>query len=135
MAAPRILIVDNEPGVCFALQRLLESVGGMRTVVALTADDAEEEIARGAVDALVLDFHLLGMRGDAFFHRACEMQPLLAHRTVFITGDPSPAANDAIALTECPALLKPFLGSQLIAMLHAATRAAVATDTPDARIA
>jgi DNA-binding NtrC family response regulator len=121
MAAPRVLIVDNEPGVCFALQRLLEVVGGMRTVVALTADDAEEELARGAVDALVLDFHLVGMRGDAFFYRACEMQPSIAERTVFITGDPSSAANTAIASTGCHGLLKPFVASSLLGTLRALT--------------
>jgi len=132
MVAPRILIVDNEPTVCFALQRLLEVVAEMRPVVALSVADAEAEIARGAVDAMVLDLHLPDMRGDAFFHRACELQPSLAGRTVFITGDPSPAANDAIARTGCPHLVKPFLASMLIAQLREVTALA---EMRDVRIA
>lgn len=121
MVPPRILIIDDEPGVGFALRRLLESTGELRPVVAESADAAEAEIARGAVDALILDFHLRGMRGDAFFHRACELQPSVAARTVFITGDPSPAAADAILATGCPVLLKPFLASSLLAVLRQLT--------------
>ncbi|MDQ8154302.1 MAG: response regulator [Gemmatimonadota bacterium] len=116
-----MLIVDDDPGVCFALRRLLESVGEMRAVVAESADAGEAELARGAVDALVLDFHLRGMRGDAFFHRACEMQPSLAERTLFISGDMSADANDAMAATGCPMLMKPFLASALIARLRELT--------------
>lgn len=114
----RVLIVDNDPGVCFALRRLLESVGAMRAVAVENADAAEDELARGAVDAMVLDFHVHGMRGDAFFHRACQLQPSLARRTIFITGDESPSANHAIAATGCPILLKPFLASALIGLLR-----------------
>lgn len=122
MAVPRVLIVDDEPGVCFALQRLLESVGAMRAVVAHSADEAEAEIARGAVDAMVLDLHLPGMRGDAFFHRACEMQPSIAERTLFITGDPSSAARHALSGTGCQLMLKPFLASSFLGQLRHLTR-------------
>lgn len=118
MLPPRVLIVDNEPMVGLALKRLLESRGVLLAVTALSADEAEFEIARGRVDAMILDYHLTGMRGDAFFHRACEMQPSLADRTMFITGDPSPRANDAITATGRPMLLKPFLVSSLIDAMH-----------------
>jgi DNA-binding NtrC family response regulator len=121
MVRPRVLIVDDDPGVCFALRRLLESVGEMRAVIAESADAAESELARGAVDALVLDFHLRGMRGDAFFHRACEMQPSLVDRTLFISGDMSAVANDAMTETGCPMLIKPFLASALLEQLRALT--------------
>ena len=118
MRSPRILIVDNEPAVGFALKRLLEARGSMRAAAVLSADEAEVEIARGGVDALILDYHLVDMRGDAFYHRACEMQPSLGERTLFITGDPSPRANDAITSTGRPMLVKPFLVSELIEALH-----------------
>jgi DNA-binding response OmpR family regulator len=104
--------------VGFALKRLLEARGAVQAFTAVSADDAEAEIARGGVQAMILDFHLDGMRGDAFFYRACEMQPSIADRTLFITGDPSPQANDAITSTGRPMLVKPFLVSELIDALH-----------------
>lgn len=117
MLPPRVLIVDNEPMVGIALKRLLEARGAMCAVTALSADEAEAEIARGGVDAMILDYHLTGMRGDAFFHRARELQPSLAERTLFITGDPSPRANAAITATGRPMLIKPFLVSELVETL------------------
>jgi CheY-like chemotaxis protein len=119
MVPPRILIVDNEPTVGYALKRLLEARGAMQAVTVLCSDDAEAELSRGAVDALILDYHLTGMRGDAFYYRACELQPSLAQRTVFITGDPSPQANDAITSTGRPLLVKPFLVSELLLEMQA----------------
>jgi len=137
MVPPRVLIVDDDPGVLFALRRLLESAGAMRTMVAPSAEAAEVELAHGAVDAMVLDFRLCGMRGDAFYHRACTLQPSLAERTVFITGDVAPAANAAIAATGCPFLLKPFLTSALLAMVRDLAARATPRNAParDARSA
>jgi DNA-binding response OmpR family regulator len=124
MVPPRVLIVDNEPGVGFALKRLLESRAGMQVSIARSADEAEAEIAFGAIDAMILDYHLLGMRGDAFYHRACTLQPSIARRTIFITGDPSPAAEHAISQTGRPMLVKPFLASALIDELRIVTETA-----------
>ena len=121
MPLPRIPIVDDEPGVTYSLKRLIEAVGGMDAVTAECTDDAEAELARGAVDGLVLDLHLHGMRGNAFYYRACALQPSLAERTIFITGDLSPEANDAITSTGRPLLMKPFLASSLLQLLRDAT--------------
>lgn len=121
MPLPRILIVDDEPGVAYALKRLIEVVGGMDAVTAECTDDAEAALASGPVDALVLDLHLRGMRGNAFYYRACAVQPSLAERTIFITGDPSPEANDAITCTGRPLLMKPFLASSLLQLLRNVT--------------
>jgi hypothetical protein len=49
------------------------------------------------------------------------LQPSIAQCTVFITGDPSPRTDDAIASTGCAALLKPFLASRLIGLLRDVT--------------
>ena len=129
--APRILIVDNEPAIGLALTRLLEVRAAMHAVVAHSADEAEAEIARGSVDAMLLDYHLPGMRGDAFYYRACELQPSIARRTVFITGDLSARANDAITSTGCSVLLKPFAISVLIAELHRVIGATESPSWPD----
>lgn len=132
MLPPRVLIVDNEPMVGLALKRLLEARGAMTAVTALSADEAEAEIARGGVDAMILDYHLTGMRGDAFYHRARELQPSLASLTLFITGDPSPHANDAISATGRPMLIKPFLVSELV---EALTRMCATAESREARTA
>lgn len=127
MVPPRILIVDNDHSVCFALKRLLEAHGAAQVVTALSADDAEAELARGAVDALVLDYHLTGMRGDAFFHRACALQPSVARCTLFVTGDSAPEAQHALSRTGRPILLKPFLVSELVEQLQLLVNAPAAT--------
>lgn len=119
MTRTRILVVDDDAGVRFALSRLLAASGDWEVAVAADADEAEALIARGAAEVMVLDLHLHGMRGDAFFHRACEMQPSLAHRTLMITGDVSPMANDAMCTTGCRYLMKPFLASKLLAAVGA----------------
>src|SRR5262245_2042847 len=58
----RILIVDDEPAVCWALQRALTEEGHAVTVAA-SAEEGLEHAERQPPDAVILDVRLPGMDG------------------------------------------------------------------------
>ncbi len=59
---PRLLVVDDEPSICWALSRLGQSLGH-EVVTASSAEQALELAARQPPDAVVLDVRLPGMDG------------------------------------------------------------------------
>jgi two-component system nitrogen regulation response regulator GlnG len=58
----RVLVVDDEPSICWGLRRLCESAGHEVTTVA-SAEHALMAIEEAAPDAIVLDVRLPGMSG------------------------------------------------------------------------
>ena len=58
----RLLVVDDEPSICWALSRLGQSLGH-EVVTASSAEQALELVARQPPDAVVLDVRLPGMDG------------------------------------------------------------------------
>ena len=58
----RLLVVDDEPSICWALGRLGQSLGH-EVVTASSAEQALELAARQPPDAVVLDVRLPGMDG------------------------------------------------------------------------
>lgn len=59
---PRLLVVDDEPSICWALSRLGQSLGH-EVVTASSAEQALELAVRQPPDAVVLDVRLPGMDG------------------------------------------------------------------------
>jgi CheY-like chemotaxis protein len=55
-----------------------------------------------------MDFHMPDIRGDALYARAIAIQPHLARRTVFLTGDVSDFVRDALTSTGSAVVSKPF---------------------------
>jgi CheY-like chemotaxis protein len=110
--APRVLLVDDDAAVAGALAALLSRAGYAVTIggSARVAETLLEE----RYDALLVDLRMPGMRGDAFYYVARAKQPWLASRTLFMTGDISPLAEDIVAQTGCPLLLKPFRAEALM---------------------
>jgi DNA-binding NtrC family response regulator len=102
-----VLVVDDEEVVCRALDLLLHRAG-YDVITARTGSAAKEILAIRAVDCLVIDYRIPDVRGDVVFAYAAAHQPHLARATVFITGDITDRARDAIDDTGCPMLLKPF---------------------------
>ena len=60
----RILIVDDEPSICWALREFLTD-GGHEVSVAASAEEGLEKAGSGGLDAVVLDIRLPGMDGLA----------------------------------------------------------------------
>ncbi len=111
---PRVLIVDDEPGIRIALKRwferqqwvvLVASDGQSAMDLLLTsADDTDARL-----DAVVCDLHLPVMSGEAIVRALLDERPVLARRVLLTTGD---AINDAepesILAVHPHVLQKPF---------------------------
>lgn len=110
---PRVLIIDDEAGIRFALRRwfdrqqwtVLEADNGH---VALTRlDDAER--AGETIDLVICDLHLPGLTGEQLIAQMRETRPALVNRVVLSTGDAVDDAPPGSVLAEHPHVLqKPF---------------------------
>lgn len=103
---PRVLLVDDDVAVAKALATALRRAG-YDVTVAFSAAEAEVLILE-RFDAMVLDLRMPETRGDAFYYLACNKQPWLAGRALFVTGDITEQAERLIEPTGCHMLLKPF---------------------------
>ena len=103
----RVLIVDDEPSICKALQIALRRAG-FDTRVAESGDAALDKLRSEHFDAMIVDLRMPDLRGDVLFELASAIQPQLRHRTVFITGDITDRAERLIGACGCPMLRKPF---------------------------
>jgi DNA-binding NtrC family response regulator len=72
--APRILIVDDEPGVTVTLKAILEQEG-YEVMAALTAAEAQQLIARVPFDAALLDVRIDAADGLDLLAELQECQP------------------------------------------------------------
>ena len=104
---PTVLIVDDQPGVARPIAELLRR-RGLDTVVADSGAAAIVELHHRWFDGLLMDFHMPDVRGDVLYARAITIQPHLARRTVFLTGDVSDPVRDALTSTGSAVVSKPF---------------------------
>jgi CheY-like chemotaxis protein len=95
---PSVLIVDDEQGVARGIAQLLRR-RGIDAVIAETGEAAIDKLYERWFDGLLMDFHMPDIRGDALYARAIAIQPHLARRTVFLTGDVSDLVHDALTST------------------------------------
>jgi DNA-binding NtrC family response regulator len=119
VAGALILVVDDEEAIGRALQILLTRAGYVVDVVRSGAA-ATAVLTDHRVDALVLDYRIPDVRGDVLYLKAIALQPHLAGRAVFMTGDITHRVHDALDEFGCPRLEKPF---EVPAMLDAVRRA------------
>lgn len=105
---PRVLVVDDEPGLRRTLDRALRAMG----YDVITAGDAQLAygiLHEAEVDLVLLDLHLPQMSGDTFFVALMHRWPRLADRIVLMTGDTyAEKGHWPEELRRCPMLLKPF---------------------------
>ena len=77
----KLLIVDDEPSICWGLSRLAERMGH-EPQAASAAEQALELAARQAPDAVVLDVRLPGMDGLTALER---LRPLCGAAPIIVT--------------------------------------------------
>jgi len=115
---PRILIVDDEPGICWAVAELARSMG-FEAVTAGDADTGMRLLAERPADVVVLDIQLPGLNGLAALPRirAEHPQTLVVVITAFGTME---TAVTAVQRGAFEYLLKPVDAETLRTVLAAA---------------
>ncbi len=117
MSPLHVLIVDDEPSICSALTRLLER-SGMIARAARSSEEAYAAIRVAPIDVLVVDYRLGGQRGDELFRRLVSIDPSLAGRVIYMTGDIGEIALTMIERTGAPLLIKPFEIGTLVDLIR-----------------
>ena len=117
---PRVLIVDDEPSICKALEIALGRAG-FEAIATRCGEAAITKLSTEHFDALLVDLRIPDMRGDVLFQIAIAHQPHLRNQTLFITGDITDHAQELIEACGCPFLLKPFNLADIFDTLHAMT--------------
>ncbi len=112
----RVLIVDDEPSLRRVMVLLLAErfavVGVASAAAALAALQCEEPF-----DAIVTDVHMPGMSGLAFHTALTRIDPSLARRVCFLTGNLDAHVLDYSVRSGCCVLTKPFRHEDLVATL------------------
>jgi response regulator RpfG family c-di-GMP phosphodiesterase len=115
----RILVVDDEPGICEMLQISLDSAG-YETVVAPNAAEAQKIIEGGLHNLVLSDIRLPGMSGTELLKWVKEKHPKV--RIVLMTGFSEIADTlDAAELGARGFLMKPFKTEALLDVLKKAS--------------
>lgn len=108
----RILVVDDEPEVGVALQRILER--SHRLDVVGGAHEALERLKQGRYDVILCDLLMPQMTGMDFHDRLLELHPELVRSVVFMTGGAfDPRAREFLERIEQPHVEKPFDAERL----------------------
>jgi PAS domain S-box-containing protein len=114
----RVLVVDDEPGICAALRRVLASE---HDVVALTsAREARDRIARGErFDVILTDLMMPGMSGMELHTAVAEIAKDQAERMVLLTGGAfTPGAEEFLNKVPNARVDKPFDPASLRALVR-----------------
>jgi signal transduction histidine kinase len=114
----RILVVDDEPIVCFSLERLLSPEGD---VVALTSARQALSIVREGerFDVILCDLMMPEMDAPVLYDELRAIAPAQAERMVFVTGGAfTVRAREFLESVPNPRLGKPFDIEALVALVR-----------------
>jgi len=104
----RVLVVDDEPAIREFLARILRR-SGYEVMPASNGPSALEIVRNDPPDAILCDHRMVGMSGIAFHEAVAAIDPRLARRFVFMSGDVLNAELRAFAVARGITLLgKPF---------------------------
>jgi CheY-like chemotaxis protein len=104
---PRVLVVDDEPTIARALERLLRP--DYDAVAVSDSFDALETARKNEFEVALVDVHMPGMDGFQIREALLQMQPLI--RVVLMTGGMSPGEQHRLAGLD--SVEKPFTMGQL----------------------
>jgi len=104
----RILVVDDEPEVAGVVAELLRG-DGHRVDTASDGVDALDRLRERPYDAVVSDLKMPHLDGAGLWEAVRQIDPLLAGRFVFLTGDTlTPSTTEFVERVGAPSLKKPF---------------------------
>ena len=104
----KIMVVDDEAGVCKIIDRALTAEGHSVDAVD-NASAALERLKHEPYHLVLLDIRMPGMDGVEFYGHLKKIAPSLARRVLFMTGDTmSPGTEDFLSKTKVPFMRKPF---------------------------
>jgi CheY-like chemotaxis protein len=104
----RVLVLDDEASIRDFLSRILRR-NDYEPLVAADGPTAIEIVRTDPPDAILCDHRMAGMSGTAFHDAVSEIQPDLARRFAFMSGDVLNAELREFALARgIPLLAKPF---------------------------
>lgn len=108
VSVARIMVVDDEPHICRALDRLLTEKGHKVDTLS-QAQTALQQLQVAKYDLILLDIRMPGMDGIEFYHHLKEIDPSLQQKVICITGDVISASNKAfLEQARIPCVTKPF---------------------------
>lgn len=119
----RILVVDDEPSICRALQ-IAFSRAGYDVQAVSSADTGLWLLRTEHFDCMIVDLRMPEIRGDELFELGAALQPHLRANTVFTTGDSSEIAQELIGACGCRVVAKPFDLGELLRIVEEMTRLA-----------
>jgi two-component system NtrC family sensor kinase len=116
-ASARVLVLDDEKLIAELLSEML-GVLGHEPVVCLSPLAALEMLQTRRFDLVISDFRMPGMNGAEFHQTLANMNPALARRVIFLTGDVvNEETQRYLASTGNPHLEKPFQLGRLEAVV------------------
>jgi CheY-like chemotaxis protein len=86
MKSARILILDDDTAIGELLGEMI-SMLGYRPTSCECGERALTLLRQDRFDAVISDFRMPGLDGREFFHRLRALDPALARRIIFLTGD------------------------------------------------
>jgi CheY-like chemotaxis protein len=106
--APRVLVLDDEASIRDFLARILRR-NGYEPVAATDGASALEIVRTNPPRAILCDHRMAGMSGIAFHEAVSEIDPSLARRFAFMSGDVlNPELHDFAVARGIVLLAKPF---------------------------
>jgi len=120
---PRVLIIDDEPSIRFALRRFFARMGwdvseaadgrAALSLIMSTSSDAGGSVA-APYDMVLSDVRMPGLSGIQLYERIKAERPDIIARLVFSTGDTSGTEiAEFVSRIGCPVVPKPFRLSDL----------------------
>ncbi|MFI5323668.1 MAG: response regulator, partial [Thermodesulfobacteriota bacterium] len=103
----RLMIVEDEEIVIDLIKGVLEDVN-ITIDSARNGEDALEKIASNEYELIVCDIKMPKMNGIAFYEEIKALNPGLAKKVIFITGDPSSETINFLNETGNEFITKPF---------------------------
>ena len=116
-ASARVLVLDDEQSIAELLAEMLDALGH-QPVVCLNPVAALEMLQARPFDLVISDFRMPDMNGEQFHQALAKINPALARRVIFLTGDVvNEETQHFLATTGNPHLDKPFQLARLEAVI------------------